>query len=164
MKIGTALFRVLVAVVLLVGTVHAQGTDASKCAAAKQVAVGKKMLRKLKCYAAAAKKTASVSNVDPECLAKVEQRFVDAIANAEAKGGCVVNGDAASLENLVDACVQNVLQVTPTAPLPTTTTTLPCRGEGASCGGVPSQGSCCSGLTCVLDSMFPSLGGFCESL
>lgn len=156
------LVRVLVAAVLLVGTAHAQGTDASRCAAAKQMAVGKKMLRKLKCYATAMKKTASVSNVDPECLAKVEQKFVDAIAKAEAKGGCAVNGDAASLESLVDGWVQNVLQVTPTTPPTTTTTTLPCSGEGATCGGFPSQGFCCAGLSCVLDPVFPSLGGVCE--
>jgi len=40
------LILVLVAI-LLAGTAHARGTDTSKCAAAKQVAVGKKMLRKL---------------------------------------------------------------------------------------------------------------------
>ena len=139
MRTKTKVVHVLVAGILLAGAANAASTDTAKCAAAKQLAAGKKTLRKIKCYSTAVKKEGAVNFVDPECLAKVEEKFQAAIAKAEAKGGCAVTGDAGSLETLVNGCVQDVLLATPTEP---------CLPGGAVC----LIGGCCPGLSCVFDT------------
>jgi hypothetical protein len=81
-------------------------TPAQKCTAAKLKATGKKASAKLKCHEKAVLKGLAV---DPACLAKAEEKFTDAFAKAEAKGGCLTNGDAASIEALVDTFVDDTV-------------------------------------------------------
>lgn len=88
--------------VLLAGGTTQALTLAEKCAAAKAKAAGAKVYAKAKCYQKALRTGAMV---DTACLVKAEQKFVAAFGKAEAKGGCAVNGDAAAVEALVDACL-----------------------------------------------------------
>ena len=106
---------------------QAAGDPGAVCAAAKQKATGKKAAAKLNCHA---KATSTNSTVDQACLDKADEKFMKAIAKAEAKGGCAITGDAASLESMVDSFVDSVVTVTPAST--TTTTTIPC---GAIVGG-----------------------------
>jgi hypothetical protein len=109
-----------------------------KCAAAKLNAAAKKMTAKLKCHAKAAAKLATV---DQECLDKAEAKFVAAFTKAEAKGGCVTNGDAASVEQKIDECVTDLAAMLPPA-LP------PCAGTAApTCGGACPEGQACTEQT-----------------
>jgi len=75
-------------------TVWARSTPAEKCAAAKSKAATKKVAAKLKCQQ---KGILSGAPVDHACLADTEAKFSTAVTKAEAKGGCVVTGDAALL-------------------------------------------------------------------
>ncbi|HYC01242.1 MAG TPA: hypothetical protein VEC57_19060 [Candidatus Limnocylindrales bacterium] len=117
--------------------VHAQTLDdaESACAAAKLKATGKKAKAKLKCEATAIKK--ELAEPDPECIAKAEEKFLKAFAKAEAKGGCVSEGDAAAVEANVDSFVaeQTANQETGAPDAPPS-----CGTPGTSCG------SCGSGV------------------
>jgi flagellin-like protein len=123
-------------VLILVGMAHAAATDTAKCAAAKQLAAGKKAMRKLKCYSKASKAGGSV---DAGCLTKADEKFAQAVAKADAKGGCAIMGDTSSLEAVIDSCVSNIVQRTPITQ---------CLQAGLLCPGVFD---CCPGLNCVLD-------------
>lgn len=100
----------------------------SACASTKLKATGKKVNAKLKCEAKAIQKEQPAA--DPECLSKAEAVFLQAFTKAEAKGGCVSEGDAASVEANVDELVDDeiVRQRTGVGPLPT------CINLGGSCG------------------------------
>ncbi|HYC57395.1 MAG TPA: hypothetical protein VEL28_20860 [Candidatus Binatia bacterium] len=69
-----------------------------KCAATKMAALGKECAGYLRCYAAGA---AMSETVDPSCLAAHEGRLTKSFTKAEAKGGCAVTGDQATLEAMV---------------------------------------------------------------
>jgi hypothetical protein len=84
------------------------GPMASACSGAKYKAAGKKASKKLACHRKAVIKNLPV---DPTCLTKVEGKFVSSFAKADAKGGCLTTADAASVEALVDAFVNNTLSM-----------------------------------------------------
>jgi hypothetical protein len=76
----------------------------------KQQAAAKKLTAKVKCWGVALKKGKAV---DPACLAKAEQKFDDAFAKAEEKGGCLTSNDAAAVETLVDGWLGELLAALP---------------------------------------------------
>ncbi len=82
--------------------VHAQ----SRCAATKQKEAGKKADRKLKCWSKGVKKGVQA---DPNCLNKATSIFSSKWNKAEAKGGCTTTGDKTTIENKVDAFVDDVV-------------------------------------------------------
>jgi len=91
--------------------IYAGPTAAQKCAVAKSKAAGKKFAAKLKCNQKAILKGQAV---EPNCLTAAESKFNTEIQKAEAKGGCVVTGDANALEGAVDSCVGSIATLTPT--------------------------------------------------
>jgi hypothetical protein len=127
----------IVALASIVTIARGDGTPV-KCAAAKQKAAVKKIGSKLKCYQ---KASANGVPVDQACLTAAETKFDAAIAKADAKGGCVVTGDQATIEGASDTCVQSILTLTPV------TTTLPPTCETGStypqCGGTCPSGKSC---------------------
>ncbi|HYC01241.1 MAG TPA: hypothetical protein VEC57_19055 [Candidatus Limnocylindrales bacterium] len=139
-----------------------------KCASSKLKAIGKKTSAKLKCEAKAIQK--EEPSADPECNAKAEEKFNSSFAKAEERGGCVSDGDAASVEADVDAFVaEEVLrQKTGTTGPPSCSTPLmPCGscGDGV-CASYSGGGTACvsqAGATtpgCVSDTQCPA-GQFC---
>ena len=131
-------------VVLHAAASQAAGDPAAACASAKQKAAGKRADGKLKCHAKATKANAVV---DQECLDKVEEKFSNAIAKAEAKGGCATTNDAGSLGAIVDGCVDSVVTATPATT--TTTTTIPCAATvGGFCWFKGVNGANCN-TTCA---------------
>jgi hypothetical protein len=122
------------AMIPVTASVHAGGSPAAKCAAAKQKAAVKKIAAKLKCYQKAA---ATGDPVDSGCLTAAEGKFDAAVAKANAKGGCVRTGDAPTIEAAADRCVSDIGNQTPSE-LPT-------------CGSTPYPecgGSCPAGQKC----------------
>ena len=124
------------AVLVLLATVvvaHARVTPAQKCATAKNKAAAKKIESKLKCYQKAAQQAVGV---DASCLTTAESKFSQAIAKADAAGGCVISGDAGPIEAAVDSCVNAITTLTPVAP-----PACPTVGDGCgtTCGG---HGAC----------------------
>ncbi len=101
----TLSFVVIAGLLLAVPNVGHGGDPTRTCAKKKLGATAKKVSDKLKCFATAAGKAVLV---DTACLAKAEATFVNAFAKAEAKGGCPTTSDAASVESLVDDCVNAV--------------------------------------------------------
>src|SRR5690349_5243448 len=105
--------KCLVVLAIVVGMAASAGagpSDAQKCAAAKIIATGKKIGAKVKC---AGKGMLTALPADSTCLAKAEVKFSSTLAKAEAKGGCVLSGDAATLEALADDTVSDVAAFTP---------------------------------------------------
>jgi plastocyanin len=94
--------------------------DGGKCASSKLKAAGIKAMAKLLCNAKAATKNIPV---DPACLTKANTNLTKAFAKAEKKGGCVTTGDAAAVEQAVDALVAQVVSQLTAGGGPTTTTT-----------------------------------------
>jgi hypothetical protein len=84
------------------GLAHAQ----SKCAASKQKLAGKKASAKLKCWSKGVKNGVQA---DPNCLSKATFKFSSKWDKAEAKGGCTTTGDKTTIENKVDAFVDDVV-------------------------------------------------------
>ena len=149
-------------------TAKVKATPAQKCAAAKLMAMSKKLSGLLACHAKAAGRGAPV---DATCVSKAAGKFGVAFAKIDAKGGCIVTGDAPAVEAMIDADVEALANAAPIVPTTTSTststssstststssTTLPtCGTEGASCGSCGS-GVCvrhCPGtvLGCVANS------------
>jgi hypothetical protein len=73
---------------------------ARQCRARKLLAAAKRTQGILKCIAKATKKGVPT---DPGCVAKVESKFSNKFARIEAKGGCIVTGDAMSVAEASDA-------------------------------------------------------------
>jgi hypothetical protein len=145
------------------GPASAKPSPAQKCAAAKLKAAAKKLSAKLACHQTALMHAAAPSAT---CLAHATSAFTLAFARAEAKGGCAVTGDAASVEAEVDAAVTSLVADFPVVPTTTsttvttsttttstsTTTLPPCSGEGSSGCGSCGSGVCvrlCPGTTLV---------------
>jgi hypothetical protein len=82
-----------------------------KCQPAKKKCVAKKQQCLFKCHS---KAESGGFTVDPECVSKCQTKFQDpakgCIAKVEAKGGCMVQGQAGDLESAIDAYVLNVVQ------------------------------------------------------
>jgi hypothetical protein len=72
---------------------------ATKCAAAKRRAAGRKELDRLACVA----RSIGNGSPGPFCLAKAESKFERAFGRANVKGPCP--GDTATIEALIDSCV-----------------------------------------------------------
>jgi hypothetical protein len=85
---------------------HAASTPAQKCSAAKLKAANKKTAADLRCHK---KAVLAGQPVDAGCLGKSQQRFERAFANAEAKGGCGTEGDAAEVAASIDAYVADLV-------------------------------------------------------
>lgn len=98
---------VLVAFVAVAASVAQAGpTPAQKCTGAKIKAASKKAAARLKCHE---KATLKDVEVDQTCLQRAVDKFTDAFAKAEAKGGCAITGDTNSIEALVDTFVDDVV-------------------------------------------------------
>src|SRR5262249_12318324 len=136
-RIGEVM-AVLAVLVVSAGLIHASGTPPQKCAAGKNKAAAKKIGAKLKCWQKAF--TSGAANADSVCLSAAETKFNAAISKAEAKGGCVVTGDANAIEGAADTCVNSVVALTPVTTTTTTTLFPTCSSYGVPCG------SCGTGL------------------
>jgi len=83
-------------------------SDGQRCAASKLKAAGKKA----SCLLGLDAKTAAGITVDPLKVQKCKDKLGDpvkgAFARAEAKGGCVTEGDAATIEGKVDDLVDGI--------------------------------------------------------
>lgn len=130
---------------------------AANCAAAKQKAAAKKLNDKVKCHGKAIKKGL---DVDPACLAKAESKFDVSFAKAEGKGGCVTEGDAASIELLIDDTLAQLLAALPPA--------SPCGGGETFCSGncvdLTSDANNCGGCGIACTSPSECVNGACEDL
>lgn len=123
-------------VLLLVSSVpeaHAQSASALRCAFAKQRAVVRKINSLLECEREALR---TGTTIDPACRADAAAKFASDFAKAEARGGCVPEGDATALEPLADQCSERI-----GVPLQGT-----CTEAGEDCGG--GAAPCCTGLVC----------------
>ena len=157
-----------------------------RCASRKLRAAGKKVRGEAACHRRALRDGASV---DARCLAKVEGRFTNAFAGADAGGGCP--GSADDVETLADDLLEALLAASPTVTIPTsststttmvggtttTTTLVPCAGGAGFpvCdGGCPSGAVCApdtetfSSCKCVFDGApcgdtYPVCGGVCST-
>lgn len=123
------------------------GTSAESraCAHKKRRAAGKEARALLTCSARGALRFAAG---DAICLAKARAIFDRLFAHAEASGGCEVEGDADSVETLVDAYVNDAL----TALVAVCGDSVagpgePCDGSSdADCPGNCSSGCACGGI------------------
>ena len=138
---------------LLVGTLlatmpsgaQAGQTPAQKCAVAKSKAAAKKIEAKLKCQQRAVQEGTAV---DPACLTTAETKFNQAIAGAEAPGGCAVSGDRATIEAAVDPCVDSVAALTTgTAPPTTGCCSFPAPSSNVPFGGCTMNLALCTQLS-----------------
>ena len=119
-------------------------TPAQKCSVAKSRAAAKKIEAKLKCQQRAVQVGTAV---DPACLTTAETKFNQAIAKAEAPGGCAVSGDGATIEAAVDSCVESIVTLTPG------TSSAGCCSFGPQSANVPVPG-------CTMDlALCPNLSG-----
>ena len=124
------------AILLTVMVTFGQAVDkaAVKCSTGKQKAAVKKIGSKLKCHQ---KANAAGLPVDQACLAKAEAKFSDTVTKIDAKGGCIVIGDEAVIEQAADVCVDAIRGLTPANP--------PTCGDGPypQCGGTCPAGQAC---------------------
>jgi hypothetical protein len=114
---GLAILIAGVAGVLLVSSGPASAATASKCTAAKLKCAAKKECGLLGCHSKAETKGVAV---DPACTTKAQTSFPGCFTKAESKPPCnAPTGDAAVLENKIDAFVLDVVQeVDPGYPTP----------------------------------------------
>ena len=94
--------------------------DGGRCAGKKIGDLGTECAGYLGCYAAGA---AASSSVDPDCLAVRQAKLQKTFPRIERKGGCVVNGDRASLEAMVGSLADAVFVILRGTGTTTTTTT-----------------------------------------
>src|SRR2546422_2733685 len=117
---------VLGVLALMATPARGAGTPAQACAASKLKASSVKARGKLKCHARAARKHIPPS---PDCLSRYEDRFSRAWDKAELAGGCATLGDKGTIENKVDAFVNDVVSALTGPP------------EGSLSGTAPAQTS-----------------------
>ena len=120
-RAGTAWLLVGTLIAATPGGARASETPAQRCSVAKSKAAAKKIVAKLTCQQKATRVGAAI---DPTCLRTAERKFDAAIVKAEARGGCAVSGDGATIESAVDSCVDSIVTLTG-GTAATTTTTLP---------------------------------------
>src|SRR5262249_7196726 len=106
---GRTVGAVLVTLSLAAGIAGAS-QPGERCAAAKLRAAGRKSAGKLNCQA---REVLRRDGSEVDCLARIESKFASAWAKIEAKGGCVVSGDADTVEGLVDQLVADLVAVIP---------------------------------------------------
>lgn len=85
----------------------------TRCTGTKIKAAGKKTFDEAKCHQ---KAIIAERNVDGLCLGKAESKFVTTFAHAEAAGGCVVTGNATTVEGDVDTCIASFVGAISGAP------------------------------------------------
>ena len=142
MAIVMMAFVLLAARALLSADVYASSTPNAVCATAKLKAAAQKMAAKLKCQTSAIK---GARAVDVACLLKAEQKFAAAFVKAEAKGGCVMSGDADVVESHVDGGVSTLVADEPGGPesqwvpLIGRSWTMPAGSEGYRCRRIQVQ-------------------------
>jgi hypothetical protein len=143
------------------GELYSGGVDA--CAWAKLKAAGKEAACLLGLMAKAA---ANGNAPDATKVARCKEKLLTAFTKAETKGGCNTTGDAADIDNKVDAFVVDAdgelsgspTTTTATTNTSTTTTTspVPCGDTFPSCNGsCPSDQGCAfygGGCSCVTAS------------
>src|SRR5438876_12239069 len=102
--------RFVIAVCALAfASVTASAATPSKCSSAKLKATGKKASARAKCYA---KAVAKGEPVNMECLDKASLKFGSGFSKAETKADChAPTGDSGTIENKVDAFVDNVRDI-----------------------------------------------------
>ena len=98
MKLFTA---TVAAVLLLAVSAHAAPSDSDRCVAAKLGAAAKRFSAISNCRAKAVLAGAAV---DPDCIAKAEQKFFDAFTKAEASGACPFPGDSTTIDGYLAEC------------------------------------------------------------
>jgi len=94
-------------VFLLAGTAGAADPEAL-CKDAKLKATGKKAFGILKSFGKNIKKPDAVKLA--EGIAKAQSKFTKGFTVAEGKGGCLTTGDAAAIEDKVDAFAADVIE------------------------------------------------------
>jgi len=168
------LTTIIIVLSLAIAPGHAADKAAVKCSTGKQKAAVKKIGIKLKCHQ---KANAADLPVDQECLAKAETKFSESIAKIEAKGGCIITGDEATIEQAADECVDEINGLTPASPPTCGGTAYPeCGGtcpsgqtcqaflrtsfESGSMGGTGGTSTCAAGCECV-DPTIACDGGPC---
>src|SRR5262249_40690599 len=82
--------------------IKAAGTKAQD----KIKGAGTKAQDKIKCHSTSFGKGQAI---DPNCLNKADIKFLKSFQKADAKGGCSVTGDAATIEAIVDGLVDDVV-------------------------------------------------------
>src|SRR5690348_8199231 len=99
--------RMLLSLALCVAlAVAGRAESQSKCQGSKIKNAAKKAL----CIAALeAKRVASGTPIDPEKLAKCQDKLTASYAKLESKGQCNTTGDAAAIESKVDAFVADLV-------------------------------------------------------
>jgi hypothetical protein len=120
-QLCASLVVAVAALILGASEATAKLTPAQKCAAAKLTAAAKKVNAKVKCHV----KTKLAAEPDPSCLQNAEEKFTKAFAKAEKPSACLVTGDAATIEDKVDAFVTTLVQALQ-PPLPSTPPVLKC--------------------------------------
>jgi hypothetical protein len=154
----------VLSLVVALATPTPAASPAARCAAAKLRAAAHKLSAKARCHAKARRGGGAV---DSACLATAETRFMQAFVRAEARGGCLMSGDAASIEVTVDDALAALLAALPAATTTTTsiatttsvTSTLPL----AVCGnGTREPGEACDGgAFCTPDCTLVTLAPGC---
>ncbi len=125
-----ALIAIGVSALFAVGAVNPGLTHAqSKCAGNKQKLAGKKASSKLKCWAKGVKSGVQANAI---CLSKATSKFNSKWDKTEAKGGCTTTGDKTTIENKVDAFVDDVVDELAGSPAGAILTTDPARRCAAS--------------------------------
>jgi hypothetical protein len=167
----------MIVLALAAAPARAVDKDAVKCSTGKQKAAVKKIASKLKCQQ---KANAADLPVDQECLTKAETKFSESIAKVEAKGGCIISGDEAVIEQAADDCIDEINGLTPASPPTCGGTTYPqCGGtcpagqtcqafirtyfESGSGGGTGGTQTCTTSCECV-DPTVACNGGPCGSI
>ncbi len=162
MRIAIRMISSSILVIAVAGAAVAGGTPAGKCAAAKSKAAGQKIAAKLKCEQ---KAFLAGTAVDQDCLVKADVKFSRAIEAADMRGGCVVTGDAATIESAADTCVASVDASTPT--LPTCgASILQCNANACPGGSICQAvfgGPCqCVPLSTTCGGSAPACNGDCD--
>ena len=76
------------------------------------------------------------ATVDPACTSAASAKLASDFAKAEARGGCIPEGDATWLEPIADQCSERIFVFLQGS----------CTEAGQECGG--GSPPCCTGLVC----------------
>ena len=127
----------LASIALLSGltAVSARAADpAVNCEVAKQKAAARHISDKVKCDGTASKKGEAV---DPACLTKADEKLDASFAKAEAKGGCLREGDAAWAKSANGTTITQMLANVGAAP-----TLCPVLADDTACQSYRFSGLC----------------------
>ncbi len=150
---------------LLLAGAPASAQVESKCLSGKLKGAGGAAQAQVNCEAKAAAKGLAV---DPECVAKSQEKLLKAFEKAENKDDCIETADDAAAQAVVDAFVQELLGTLNPPPVICCSAGPACfyRPDAAACTAIPgytpgADGSVCSGTgACVAPPA--SAGNCCE--